>query len=155
MVQLKAWESEKQFILEHWSTFSTTDDRQTQNTVVPVIRGRIFPRNDPYCFASFRIEIKLPVEYPFKPPEAIILDRIYHPNIRDNGRHCCCWGFDYSGWTPAIQLIDFIKGIIRVIDNIDLDSHCDKTRAAEYEHNYEQFYEKALRCTIDHGQPRF
>ena len=154
-MKAKEWESEKKFLLDSWSTIDLAAESDSDTAILPFIRGRIFPENDPYCCASYLIEIKFPQEYPFKAPEARILDPIYHPNIRENGRHCCCWGFTYETWSPAIQLTDFIKGVIRTIDNVDVDNHCNITCTTEYQNNYEQFYEKALRCVLDYGRPRF
>ncbi len=55
------------------------------------IQGRILPKREPYCRASFLIEITLSRVYPFKPPEVIFLDPIYHPNINHIGQPCSCW----------------------------------------------------------------
>ena len=49
----------RKFILESWSAFDTTSEK------------------DPYCFASFMIEIKLSLGYPFQLSKARIIDRIY------------------------------------------------------------------------------
>ena len=117
-----------------------------------IIRGRIFPQIYPYCLASFLVEIKILPEFPFKIPEARILDRIYHPKVDERGDHCCCWEFI---WRPTSQLIDFIESMISVIDNVNLEDHGDKIRTVEYEHNYDEFYKKALRYTLDYGRPRF
>ena len=54
-----------------------------------------------------------------------------------------------------MQLTDFIKCVIRVIDNVDLQRHCNAICAQECQNNYEEFYEKALRSTLDYGRPRF
>jgi len=165
IMQLKQWESEKKFMLENCSFFDTdkssasfNNERPSQyfcKTNMPVILGRILPEKDPYCFASFRIQIKIPPEYPFKVPEAIILDPIYHPHVQKNGEHCCCWGFNEERWQPAIMLVDFIMGVIKVIDNPDLEYHCNKELADEYRNNYEKFYKKALQCTLNKGRPRY
>jgi hypothetical protein len=45
--------------------------------------------------------------------------------------------------------------MIKVIDNIDLDYHFNKITADEYQNNYQQFYEKALQCTLNKGRPRY
>ena len=154
-MQVKESESQNKFILDYWSAFITTDDRQSQKSVIPFIRGRIFPQKDPYCLASFLIEMKFPSEYPFKPPEVRILDPIYHPNFREDGTHFCGWEYNDKTWNPHIQLTTFIEGLIQMIDNVDPYNYCHGTRSEEYRNNYEQFYEKALRCTLDYGRPRF
>jgi ubiquitin-protein ligase len=122
IIRLKQLESEKKFILEDCSFYDTDKSSTSSNnekppqyickTNMPVILGRILPEKDPYCFASFRIKIILPPEYPFKVPEATILDPIYHPNVRESGKHCCGWGFTCGAWRPGIMLVGFIAGMV-------------------------------------------
>ena len=144
--KLQEWEPEKKFVLESWSTFGTLRG---------CIRGRIFPEKDPYCFASLRIEIKLPVEYPFKLPQSRILDPIYHPNIMTDGEHCCCWGFNPDSWRPTTSLIDIIKAILRIVNSYDSNHYNNLKAFNEYQNHYEQFYEKALRCALHYGRRRY
>jgi ubiquitin-protein ligase len=119
----------------------------------PVIRGRIFPEKDPYCFASFLIQIEISPNYPSKMPETFILDRIYHPNVREDGQPCC-WRFNHEKWQPTTTLIEFIKAIIHTIDNPHLEHLQNVECANEYRSNYEKFYEKALQYTLKYGRPR-
>ncbi len=83
----------------------------------------------------------------------VILDPIYHPNVRNHGRHCCCWGLP-DDWQPSTLLTDCIKAVINTIDNPDLGDHADRNIADEYRYNYEKFYEKALEYTLKYGRPR-
>jgi hypothetical protein len=45
--------------------------------------------------------------------------------------------------------------MIKVIDSTDLDCHGDKRLADEYQNNYDEFYKKALQCTLNKGRPRY
>ena len=118
-----------------------------------LIRGRIFPEKDPYCFASFLIEIDLSLEFPFKPPMVRIVDRMYHPSVDEHGNRCCKWGLDMDSWRPTISLVEIIEGVLKVI-NLDFNHRHDGEVAIEYRNDYEKFYEKALRCTLTYGRPR-
>jgi ubiquitin-protein ligase len=122
-----------------------------------VILGRILPQTEPYCHASFLIEIRLPPEFPFKPPQVILLDPLYHPNIDEWSRHLCdCW---YTGgsfvWTPKTSLKTIVEAVIRLIDD-DPDSHSihNYECSEEYRNDYQIFYKKALRFTLSFGRPR-
>jgi ubiquitin-protein ligase len=161
---IQEWESEKKFILDFFSSFDadnssmrSNNTRPTQHSFRvdrPVIRGRILPEKDPYCFASFLIEIRLPFEYPFMMPELIILDQIYHPVVRHDGTHRYCWGLSAGlGWRPTMPLVDCIKAVISTIDNPDL-AHGEGEIINEYRNNYKKFYEKALEYTLKYGRPR-
>jgi ubiquitin-protein ligase len=141
------------------SSNSTVTHQYVHNPMECVIRGRIFPEKDPYCFASFLIQIKLPSEYPFKMPDVIILDPIYHPNVRKDGSHChCCgyWGLDGAErWKPTTPLIEIIKAVINTIDSPHFKHPQNEECANEYQNNYETFYEKALQYTSEYGRPRY
>lgn len=39
------------------------------------------PPDTPYDGGKYEVEIHLPVEYPFKPPEMRFITKIWHPNI--------------------------------------------------------------------------
>ncbi len=119
-----------------------------------VIHGRIFPAKDPYCFASFRIEIRFPAEYPYKIPEVFFLDPIYHPATRRHDGRCCCCLLQKS-YTPTSSLVELIEHVLNTIDNHDLQHYCtDAVVDNEYRNNYEQFYERALQYTLNYGLPR-
>jgi ubiquitin-conjugating enzyme E2 T len=124
-----------------------------------VIQGRILPQREPYCYASFLIEIKLLPGYPFQAPELIFLDPIYHPNVDEFGRHCCCWGYSCDEkWTPTTPLIALILTVLHVIDNGPDPGHCIGTGSqlmVEYQSNYLKFYKKALEHTLLYGRPRY
>ena len=99
--------------------------------------------------------MKFPLEYPFKRPDVMIVDLIYHPNIMMNGKHCCRWELNHVIWVSLTSLIDLIKGVIAVIDHLNSHHYGNRDCGVEFEDNYAQFYEKALRCTLHHGRPRF
>jgi ubiquitin-protein ligase len=123
-----------------------------------VIRGRILPQTEPYCHASFLIEITLPPQWPFKPPEVMFLDPLYHSNIDEWSRHRCdCWhNRSPDMWIPKTSLKTIIETVIRVIDD-DPDSHPIRNRECleEYRNDYQTFYKKALRFTLSFGRPRY
>ena len=147
--KLIEWESEKKFILDSWPFTSGFPTYEMSH----LIRGRIFPDKDPYRFASFLIEIDLSLEFPFKPPMVRIVDRIYHPYIKENGGLCCKWEFDFDAWRPTTSIVDSIKHVLKVI-NLDCDHSHHSEVAIEYHNDYEKFYEKALQCTLTYGRPR-
>ncbi len=140
------------------SSTSSNNTRPTQHlygTDTAIIRGLILPEKDPYCLASFLIEIRLPSEYPFKMPEMVILDPIYHPNVKENGMHCCCWGLPGGDeWKPTTSLIECIKALIHTIDYIGSQHFTFNACGNEYIINYQKFYEKALEYTLKYGRPR-
>ncbi len=136
------------------SSSNTRSIERSDDVGGEVIYGRILPKKDPYCFASFLIEIRFPPEYPIKMPEVFFLDPIYHPAIRKGDGYCCCCIFKES-YKPTTSFVDFIKNVLNIIDNPDLQ-HCSSefVIANEYQNNYEKFYEAALQYTLKYGRPR-
>ena len=147
--KLIEWEPQKKFLLDSWPIISGFPTYSLSH----LIRGRIFPEKDPYCFASFMIEIRLSPEFPFKLPTARIVDRMYHPNINDDGSHCCEWGFSSDSWCSTFSLVEFIEGVLKVI-NLDFDHNSNPEVTDEYQNQYEKFYEKALQYTLTYGRLR-
>lgn len=83
-----------------------------------VIYGRIFPQIEPYCHASFLIEINISPEYPFRMPEITFLDLICHPNIDEKGKLAFCWWVNvYGRWNPNHHLVDVIRKLINIDDH--------------------------------------
>ena len=118
------------------------------------IYGRIFPTKDPYCFASFRIEIRMSIAYPFNVPEVFFLDSIYHSAVqRDSGR-CCFCNFKKQ-YKPTTSLVEVIEHVLNIVDSSYPLEHCnDDTITNLYCNNYEQFYKTALEYTFKYGLPR-
>ena len=50
-----------------------------------LIIGRILPTSEIYNRNAFTIRLKIPVEYPFRPPDVEMITPIYHPNIGPEG----------------------------------------------------------------------
>ena len=126
------------------------------STKVVTFQGRILPQSEPYCRASFLIQITLPQEYPFKIPEFIFLDPIYHPNVDDSGRHCCDCAFQaLEKYTPARDLANFIEDIIHNIDNPSSFHECRNLRVKEYHEDPTAFHHKALEHTREYGRTRY
>ena len=164
--QIQQSEFRKKFLSDFCSFFHTdkppapfNKKRPPQylyNTETPLILGRILPEKKPYCLASFLIQIRFSVEYPFQPPEVIFLDQIHHPHVVKDGSFCYwCTSCNFpEEWRPTKRLVDIITTIINRIDNPDLSFHCNTELADEYQNNYATFYKTALQHTFKYGRPR-
>ena len=85
------------------------------------ILGRILPTTNIYNQAAFRIEITLPAEFPFKPPEVRFVTPIYHPNVDDQGKICVDLLNTSESWKPTTPLVDVVKAVVDLIDNPKID----------------------------------
>lgn len=62
----------------------------------------IGPEKSPYEGGLFKLEIKFPVDYPFKPPTVTFLTKVYHPNINSAGGICISILKD--DWVPSLTI---------------------------------------------------
>ena len=60
------------------------------------------PADSPFQGGVFNLEIRFPVDYPFKPPKVIFLTKIYHPNIGVHGG--ICLDILKDQWSPALTI---------------------------------------------------
>jgi ubiquitin-protein ligase len=80
----------KKFIIDQ-TPFSNDDSQPPtittdEHTEYYIVIGRILPTSNIYNRSAFRIKLKFPMTYPFKPPEVQMLTQIYHPNIGPEGK---------------------------------------------------------------------
>lgn len=117
---------------------------------------RILPQTEPYCRASFLIEIRLPQEYPFKEPDIMFLDPIYHPSIDESGKYCSCKRSNRDeSYNLLTMLVEMIEDLICTIDNSPEDHRNHNYECSvEYQNDYQTFYRKALELTLSYGRPR-
>lgn len=125
---------------------------ERQDTII--IRGRILPTTYPYNLRSFRLEIVLPYDYPFKPPNMLLRSTIYHPNLDENG-YLCIELLDFGReWSPVKTISKLVEAVADLIDKPRPDeAHCQQI-VDEYLHHFEDFQIKALRDVLSFGDPR-
>ncbi|CAF1264692.1 unnamed protein product [Adineta ricciae] len=168
--KIEQLEAENKFILDCFPGFSlrcgeplprfngtaATTRRHAKDAIV--IQGRILPQTEPYCHASFLIEITLSSTYPFQCPKTVFCDPIYHPDIDNDGYSCCCFQHSLPGesWGPSVTLATLIEAVTRTIDTIPSYSRSlNHALADEFKNNPQEFYDKALNSTLAYGRPRY
>ncbi|KAF3906824.1 hypothetical protein AA313_de0207371 [Arthrobotrys entomopaga] len=61
------------------------------------------PPNTPYEGGTFLIDIKIPQEYPFKPPVMKFETRVYHPNVSSQ-TGAICLDTLANAWSPVLTI---------------------------------------------------
>lgn len=95
------------------TALTTTLSNMTSFTVM--LNG---PLNSPYEGGKFRLEVKIPSNYPFSPPKIKFLTTIYHPHINEKSGSICLETIQ-QGWSPNIGIVQSIMSIYALLFSPD------------------------------------
>lgn len=108
---------------EDWTSLAF--DGNIHDRLVAHIEG---PPATPYEGGVFQISIKIPADYPLKPPECRFLTEIYHPNISQEGEIFI--NILGDEWSPVMTLEALLISIISILtDPITEDAACPEIAA--------------------------
>ena len=95
------------------NAFSSVADNLTQLTVL--LTG---PQGTPYCHGVWRLQLKIPEDYPKSPPRAFFRTRIWHPNVEELTGAVCVDTLK-KDWEPKLSLRDVL-----IVSGIPLPYYC-------------------------------
>ena len=97
----------------------------------------IGPEKSPYEGGLFRLQIKFPIDYPFKPPAVTFLTKVYHPNINSSGG--ICLDILKDAWVPSLTIGKVLLSISSLLTDPNPKDPLVPEIARMYEMNRDEF----------------
>lgn len=111
--------------------------------LIGVFKG---PPGTPYEGGNFQIDIHIPSEYPFKPPQMRFITKIYHPNI-SSVTGAICLDILKDTWTPILTLKSSLISLQSLLQSPEPNDPQDAEVAKSYLTNKKSFEETASSWT--------
>lgn len=89
------------------------------------------PPGTPYEGGVFQVDINIPNEYPFKPPQMKFLTKIYHPNI-SSVTGAICLDILKDAWTPILTLKNSLISLQSLLQSPEPNDPQDAEVAKQY-----------------------
>ena len=105
----------------------------------------IGPDDSPYEGGCFDLDIRFPVEYPFKPPKVLFNTKIYHPNINNNGN--ICLDILKKSWSPALTISKVLLSVCSLLTDPNPHDPLMIDIAKQYRENNKKYLETAKKWT--------
>lgn len=102
------------------------------------------PDTTPYAGGQFMLDLRIPPDYPHKPPHVRFRTRIYHPNIDGGGIHLYELA---SGWSPALNISRMLLRIVELLCEPNVERPLVWAIAMQYLHDRDAFTREAQRRT--------
>lgn len=104
------------------------------------------PPGTPYEGGTFQVDINIPNEYPFKPPQMKFATKIYHPNI-SSVTGAICLDILKDAWTPILTLKSSLISLQSLLQSPEPNDPQDAEVAKHYLTNKKGFEETAAYWT--------
>ena len=119
------------------------------NNLFHLLGGIEGPPDTPYEGGVFWLSIRIPEDFPFKPPKFRLLTRIYHPNIDHLGN--ICMDVLEDQWSAACTVEKILLSILSILDSPGLEDPLVPEIAETYIRDPDLYRENARKYTIQYA----
>nr|XP_043621165.1 ubiquitin-conjugating enzyme E2 27-like [Erigeron canadensis] len=145
MVQELRIQRELQNVVSDESLVGITLQRE-ENDIHHLTATIIGPESTPYEGGLFRLDINLPVNYPFAPPVVRFVTKTWHPNI-SNQNGDVSMNTLKGDWSPGMNLKTVLISIQALLSSPELSEAQNAEVALQYLRNHSTFIRNAWRWT--------
>jgi len=103
------------------------------------------PPDSPYQGGVFFLNIKFPVDYPFKSPKIHFITKVFHPNISPEGS--ICLDILKDAWSPALTISKVLLSISSLLTDPNPNDPLVSDIAKMYLNNRELYNKNAAEWT--------
>ncbi|BDD54678.1 hypothetical protein MAP00_000276 [Monascus purpureus] len=108
------------------------------------------PQGTPYSQGLWRLQLKMPEDYPKSPPKASFKTRIWHPNVEELTGAVCVDTLKRD-WKPSLTLRDVLVTISCLLIYPNPDSALNSAAGAMLQEDYDAFARQARLMTSIHA----
>lgn len=107
------------------------------------------PIDSPYAGGVFHLSVRIPLRYPFEPPNLTFLTRLHHPNIDSSGRICLDLlnAAPKGSWKPSVNILGLLTALQSLLQSPNPEDPLMHEISAQFKNNYPQFEREAKRQT--------
>jgi ubiquitin-conjugating enzyme (huntingtin interacting protein 2) len=119
------------------------------------LRGQFFgPPDTPYEGATYHVDIKIPSEYPFRPPNMKFETKIWHPNVSSQTGAICLDTLS-SQWSPVLTIKSALISLQSLLSTPEPKDPQDAEVASMLIRNPAEFEHKAREWAVKYaGAPK-
>jgi ubiquitin-protein ligase len=88
---------------------SSAEARSNPSSFKVLLKG---PDNTRYFGSTFTIDVTVPADYPWSPPQLKFASPVAHPDVSNDGKICLASLFTHAEWTPAFGLRKSLLALI-------------------------------------------